>query len=699
MKKILLLVLIPFCWMSVWADGFKFSYDDEFYTATIIGYSGGYPTNLIIPETVSYSGKNYTVRSIESLYYNEGDDINDIYDINSLIIPQTVTSVGTRVSIRSATITMPENLDVSEASLYLSPQSEHMSELIDYHVLNGREIKISRSRVADWILDISTTITAGNTFSVVPIIPDYGDWCIPENWVSQELIKKTNSSLYFQKDGFRYHIINESKVSVAYLGDPVVPPCSKYRGDIVIPSAITTSQGDTFQVTSIDEGAFVADECGGYLSSITFPDNISGIFGAGIFFIKNGIVYRVLNNNDVCVSRTYNYSYTGDIIIPSIVTAGNTFYVKSIEEGAFSESNDVVSITIPDNLDVSKSGLAFTKNNIIYRVLSNSEVAACRAESTITDAVILNTIIAGMSFSVNSIEQYAFSGCTSLKSVVIPETIKKIKESAFSNCTNLTSITIPESVASIGINAFEGCTKLTKVTCMSSTPPKVNSNSFANYNSYLYVPCESKETYDLDAVWGNFKHIECIGSETIELTKDEVAVVPEKTEAEFSMPKNENANSYTLTISNNGVTFCTLSFNAQGQLANIDFSTTKSYELKSDVEGFKFTVTGLSTASDYGYSFKALASNKSVLKEYSGSFTTKNEDGTGGSVQGGGEGTLAVEAVSNATAVTIVNDQILVNGEAPAFVVTVSGQKIANANLKAGVYFVVIDGETVKVVK
>ena len=151
MKKILLLVLIPFCWMSVWADGFKFSYDDEFYTATIIGYSGEYPTNLIIPETVSYSGKNYTVRSIESLYY-EGD-------INSLIIPQTVTSVGTRVSIRSATITMPENLDVSEASLYLSPQSEHMSELIDYHVLNGREIKISRSRVADWILDISTTIT------------------------------------------------------------------------------------------------------------------------------------------------------------------------------------------------------------------------------------------------------------------------------------------------------------------------------------------------------------------------------------------------------------------------------------------------------------------------------------------------------------------------------------------------------------
>ena len=179
-------------------------------------------------------------------------------------------------------------------------------------------------------------------------------------------------------------------------------------------------------------------------------------------------------------------------------------------------------------------------------------------------------------------------------------------------------------------------------------------------------------------------------------------MVPEKTEAVFSMPKNENANTYTLTISNNGVTFCTLTFNAQGQLSNIDFSTTKSYELKSDVVGFQFTVTGLSTASNYGYSFKALASNKSVLKEYSGTFTTKNEDGTGGSVQGGGEGSgqggsTAVSEVSNTTAVTIVNGQILVNGEAPAFVVTVSGKKIANANLKSGVYFVVADGKTVGV--
>ena len=142
-----------------------------------------------------------------------------------------------------------------------------------------------------------------------------------------------------------------------------------------------------------------------------------------------------------------------------------------------------------------------------------------------------------------------------------------------------------------------------------------------------------------------------------------VDVNVEKSSADFYMPMNASADSYTLTIRNNGVTFCTLTFNAQGQLNNIDFASNKSYELKADVSAFKFTVTGLSTATNYGYSFKALNSSKAVLKEYAGSFTTKNADGTGGSSSGGGEGTLGVDAVSNATAVTIVNGQVLVNGE------------------------------------
>ena len=191
------------------------------------------------------------------------------------------------------------------------------------------------------------------------------------------------------------------------------------------------------------------------------------------------------------------------------------------------------------------------------------------------------------------------------------------------------------------------------------------------------------------------------------VAEDEVIVESERSEALFTMPINEGADSYTLTIKNNGEIVCSLTFNAQGQLANIDFSNTASYELKSDVLAYQFTVTGLSEGTSYGYNFKALDNNKIVLKEYEGEFTTKEGVQTGEENQGSDEcGTTddkvdgvstAISEVYNASLITIANRQILVNEEVPAFVVTVSGQKIANANLKTGAYFVVVDGKTIAV--
>ncbi|MEE3404803.1 MAG: leucine-rich repeat domain-containing protein, partial [Acutalibacteraceae bacterium] len=66
--------------------------------------------------------------------------------------------------------------------------------------------------------------------------------------------------------------------------------------------------------------------------------------------------------------------------------------------------------------------------------------------------------------SVTSIGNYAFSGCTGLTSITIPDSVTSIGSSAFSGCTGLTSITIPDSVISIGDGAFSGCTGLTSIT-------------------------------------------------------------------------------------------------------------------------------------------------------------------------------------------------------------------------------------------
>jgi hypothetical protein len=59
-----------------------------------------------------------------------------------------------------------------------------------------------------------------------------------------------------------------------------------------------------------------------------------------------------------------------------------------------------------------------------------------------------------------SIEDDAFSSCSNLTGVTIPDNVTSIGENAFSYCTNLTSVTIPNNVTSIGNWAFLGCSYL-----------------------------------------------------------------------------------------------------------------------------------------------------------------------------------------------------------------------------------------------
>ncbi len=492
----------------------------------------------------------------------------------------------------------------------------------------------------------------------------------------------------FEIDGINYHYDYQTNTCSVASGN--------YSGDIIIPATITGKLMDFTQSTVVMGGAKSVN--GAYY---TFDKGVQAKSQLGDNATAVVFCFQTIDENRNTLENFRFISGTEAVneIIRAQASETKFVMISDATQEEFETvdwSDGTTIIDIAKTLEAGQKAVAFNNEKCqgFFELVSYDEDY---------EDLRINIWVHNGEFmpyseeaSVTTIESGAFRYCTDLNSVTIFNSVISIKVYAFSGCTNLKSVSIPSSVTSIGENAFYGCTKLTKVTCLATTPPEAYSNSFENYNGYLYIPCDNKEDYEIDACWGSFKHVECIGAEMVELTKDEVAVAPEKNEAVFSMPINESANSYTLTIQNNGVTFCTLTFNAQGQLANIDFSTTKSYELKASVSGYQFTVTGLSEATDYGYSFKALASNKSVLKEYTGSFTTKNADGTGGSTQGGTS--TAINSVSNATAVTIANNQILVNGEAPAFVVTISGQKIANQNLKSGVYFVNVEGETVKVV-
>ena len=72
------------------------------------------------------------------------------------------------------------------------------------------------------------------------------------------------------------------------------------------------------------------------------------------------------------------------------------------------------------------------------------------------EKVVIQPGIEGMCDSV-------FEGCTSLKSVSLPDSMTAIPHDAFRNCISLTEVDLPENLQAIGSNAFAGCRKLQQI--------------------------------------------------------------------------------------------------------------------------------------------------------------------------------------------------------------------------------------------
>ena len=217
-----------------------------------------------------------------------------------------------------------------------------------------------------------------------------------------------------------------------------------------------------------------------------------------------------------------------------------------------------------------------------------------------------------------------------IQTVVLPNGITHIGNDAFSDCTGLNEITIPYTVTSIGDYAFAGCRKLVHVNCYAINPPMAETTSFANYNVYLNVPCDNLQDYQLDMVFGSFKYIQCMEADSENVPTDDVVVTPGTNDVTITWPSAENADTYTIVIKKGSEVFCTLTFNADGQLLNIAFAPSRdgnnrpAQYAEQAGNGYRFTVTGLEAGTDYTYDITVKDASNQTINSHTGEFTTES---------------------------------------------------------------------------
>lgn len=390
-------------------------------------------------------------------------------------------------------------------------------------------------------------------------------------------------------------------------------------------------------------------------------------------FQYGDLYYNITSESTVEVVHNESYSELTVVVIPStlydyyVTSVGDSAFfgctgltsitipnsVTEIENSAFSGCTGLTSITIPNSV-TSIGGWAFSSCTGLTSVTIGNSVTSI-GEAAFYGCTGLTSIT--IPNSVTRIGFGAFSGCTGLTSVIIPNSVTSIEEGAFSGCTGLTSITIPNSVTSIEYGAFSGCTgltsvlignnselsmddatffgyaNLTQVTCYANVPPHIYIGQPGYFDEdklsekTLYVPLSAIGKYKEADVWKDFGQIVPIGATPTDT--DEPVIMPSYTEVTIAWPTTIGAKTYTITITKDGKTISSLTFDDTGLLINAVFAV-PSYNgnarqapaAQHAQSAFWFTFSGLECNTQYDYSIVAQSSNGQPISTYNGTFRT-----------------------------------------------------------------------------
>ncbi|MGN1239732.1 MAG: leucine-rich repeat protein, partial [Paludibacteraceae bacterium] len=107
---------------------------------------------------------------------------------------------------------------------------------------------------------------------------------------------------------------------------------------------------------------------------------------------------------------------------------------------------------------------------------------------------------------VETIGDWAFYNCHSLRNLTLPEGVEEVGLAAFYGCTYLNELTIPSTMKKIADNGFAGCEKMQTMYVNALVPPTIEAKTFEDVDraTPVFVPRGTMELYQADPYWSEF---------------------------------------------------------------------------------------------------------------------------------------------------------------------------------------------------
>ena len=444
------------CQMLKPSDGLIYGLNDDGESYTVTGIGNCQDTAVVIAEY--YNGK-----SVSAI----GNNAFSGSPIVSIVIPNTITIIG-----EYAFYECEELLSVAIPDSVLEIGDHAFSSCLTLSAITlGCNVKKIENRAfsACWAL---TEITIPNSVAFI------GEYAFG-NCYSLESVTLGNS-LTLISDRMFYMC---SALKTLHIPDNITAIGQEaFRGSSLTQITMPKS------IASIGNWAFVECEL---LKTITFSGNIPTYSYGNISHLETILLEDGITS--IGDQAFKDCKALKNIIIPKSVTA--------ISDFAFMNCTSLVSITIPDTVTQIGGGIFYGCSALVEVNLGNG-ISEIKMATTSSYANGVTTIY----------EYGMFQNCSSLESIVIPNSVWRIGGRAFQNCTALKDIIIPNSVSYIDKGAFYECKSLASINI---------SNSVTSIGDYAFYSCESLSNVN----WENDMQLKQIGHYTFAYCKSLVDFV------------------------------------------------------------------------------------------------------------------------------------------------------------------------------